>query len=756
MKFNLEHKKTTIKSKKIAVRNFHLLNIQNFCKDIHKSKLSDMPFLCSQTSTDSMHLYNSTLSALLDHHCPLIEKTYKEKHSKSKWFNNSLQKLKQLKRQAERKFKKHQNAINKSIFNSARNKYNFELKQSRINFYKSSIVTCKKDPKTLYKTLNKLTGNVKEKIFPSCESANVVSEKMSSFYVDRIDNIRKEIMITTSSTSSTNTKRIIFQSQNKQNLDFTTFKKFNEIDIIKLKPLLLSMKNKHCQLDQLPTTLVKQCFTSLAPIIVHIINTSFRENSVPNKLKHALVTPIVKDKNGNIDDFKNYRPVSNLPFISKVLEKVAYCQINHHIESNKMHSKFQSAYRAYHSCETAMIKIVNDIQRSIHNNNAVALILLDSSAAFDTVDHDILLKKLSNTFLIKDKALEWIKSYLKNRTFSVRVNENVSQPKLLKYGVPQGSLLGPLFYILYTQELDNIISDHGLQGHMYADDCQIYIAFNTQSATQAEHKIEACLSNIKEWMNHNFLKLNPNKTNFIILNSKRNISNMPSISLKFNSCNVPPIDSVVSLGVNISNTLDFNKFISRKVQICSFHLRNLSHVKQSLPIETRIILVTNLILSNLDYCNALLIRATNKDIKPLQRVMNKAIRFIFNLRKRDHISQFSAKAHFLPIFYRIRFKICLMAFKIVNGMSPDYLADDVEMFQPTTKINLRDHYGRDEFMFKFPPFNENNTLLSQLILNWNALPYNIRTVESLEKFKVRLKTYFYRKAYPQHIGQDPL
>ena len=231
----------------------------------------------------------------------------------------------------------------------------------------------------------------------------------------------------------------------------------------------MSINNKFCKLDPAPTPLVKNCFTLLGPLILQIINSSFQENTFPYLLKHAHVTPVIKDKNGNIDELKNYRPISNLPFTSKILEKAAYIQLNHHIELNKLHANYQSSYRQNHSCETAMFKVIGNLQKSIYENYVVALILLDSSAAFDTVDHAILLKRLQKSFLIKDKALNWIESYLKNRTFSVTINNSTSTKKLLKYGVPQGSLLGPLFYILYTKEIESIIKQHGMQCHMYQD-----------------------------------------------------------------------------------------------------------------------------------------------------------------------------------------------------------------------------------------------------------------------------------------------
>ena len=403
-----------------------------------------------------------------------------------------------------------------------------------------------------------------------------------------------------------------------------------------------------------------------------------------------------------------------------------------------------------------MFKVVGDIQKSINEDNSVALILLDSSAAFDTVDHAILIDRLEKTFQITGNALKWIKSYLTDRTFSIKLNKTVSNPKTLTYGVPQGSLLGPIFYILYTKEIETIVKQHGMQVHLYADDCQIYISFKSQYIKQAENKIKACLSNIKKWMDKSFLKLNPNKTNLIIINSKTDPHYRPTFNLKFNNCLVPPSEMVISLGVNISNNLDFSRFISKKVQICSYHLRNLTHIKKSLPLDTRIVLVTNLIFSTIDYCNSLLIGLTDKDLKPLQKIINKAVRFIFDLRKRDHISPFAFKAHFLPIGYRIKFKIGLIAFKIINGMSPDYLSEGFKMFQPTTLSNLRVGgvgQGRDSFMFDSPSIKfQTKSIFSELISFWNKLPYTIRTSETLAILKTRLKTHLFKKAYPNLIN----
>ena len=229
-----------------------------------------------------------------------------------------------------------------------------------------------------------------------------------------------------------------------------------------------------------------------------------------------------------------------------------------------------------------------------------------------------------------------------------------------------------------------------------------------------------------------------------------NVQSLPVLNLKFNNCVVSPSESAKSLGVTLTKFLDFNSFISKKVQICSFHLKNLYHIKNSLPFNIRVILVTNLVLSNIDYCNSLLIGATDKDLKPLQRIINRSVRFIFDLKRRDHTSLFMFKLHFLPIRYRIIFKVCLIAFKIVHKLSPDYLLDGFEIFEPTTSINLRIGQGRDNHMLRYPSMKfENKSLLSKLTFHWNRLPYNMRVIQSISNFKSQLKTHLFKKAYPQ-------
>ena len=230
------------------------------------------------------------------------------------------------------------------------------------------------------------------------------------------------------------------------------------------------------------------------------------------------------------------------------------------------------------------------------------------------------------------------------------------------------------------------------------------------------------------------------------------ISQRLDFTLRQNNNIISPSNVLTILGVYLTEDLDFNIFINQKVSACSFYLRNLRNIRKCLPVSTRILLVTNLIISKLDYCNAILVSSCDKDIKPLQRTLNSAVRFILDVKRREHIRPYLFKLHILPIKQRIEFKISLIAFKIKRQASPDYLTDMFDDYEPTTNIGLRLGIGRDKTMFKLWDKSYNVKLFfCKLILNWNSLPYEIRTVEKMSEFKTKLKTYYFKKAFPEFV-----
>ena len=237
-----------------------------------------------------------------------------------------------------------------------------------------------------------------------------------------------------------------------------------------MRSLLLSAPCKSSDLDPLLTGLVKDCIDLLVTPVVSIVNLSLSEGCFPTHFKSALVSPLLKKPTLNRGDMKNYQPVSNLSFLSKIFEKVVASRLNSHINSSHTSNDYQSAYKKFHSTTTALLKIHNDIFSSMDDGRVTALTLLDLSAAFDTIDHTILLRRLGNWFGVSGKALDWFKSYLTGRSQRIKLGNCLSSRSDLSFGVPQGSVLGPLLFTLYTTPLSSLVSGHAIPHHLNADD----------------------------------------------------------------------------------------------------------------------------------------------------------------------------------------------------------------------------------------------------------------------------------------------
>ena len=270
----------------------------------------------------------------------------------------------------------------------------------------------------------------------------------------------------------------------------------------------------------------------------------------------------------------------------------------------------------------------------------------------------------------------------------------------------------------------------------------MFTSFSVLNLAETETKIKNCLKEIEIWMNQNFLKLNPAKTVIKVISAK------PLINTKFQFFTPSDADYITLLGVNINSDLGLQSFISKKVRTCYFHLRNFYNIRQCLDMPTRVRLVVSQIISTLDYCNVLLIGLTDKELNPLRLAMNRAVRFIFGIRLREHITPFYKKLHFLPIKERVKFKACSIAHKIFYGLAPQYLIEQFTKFTPSTQINLRATSGRDDHMFSLDLNTvKSKNLLSIVKIQWNTLPYDLRKCTSYSLFKTKLKTKLFTECF---------
>ncbi len=371
-----------------------------------------------------------------------------------------------------------------------------------------------------------------------------------NFFTDKIVNIRNTITNVDSTASSTSAS-------------FTAPKEklqcFSTIGQEELNKLITASKPTTCLLDPVPTKLLKELPVAEEPLL-NIINSSLSLGHVPKPFKLAVIKPLIKKPQLDPSELANYRPISNLPFMSKILEKVVSAQLCSFLQKNDLCEEFQSGFRPRHSTETALVKITNDLLLASDQGCISLLVLLDLSAAFDTIDHDILVDRLQNYTGIQGQALRWFRSYLSDRYHFVYLNGESSQLSPVKYGVPQGSVLGPLLFSIYMLPLGNIIRKYGISFHCYADDTQLYISTRPDEISKLS-KLTECVKNVKDWMTNNFLLLNSDKTEILLIGPNNSTQNLLDYNLQLDGCPVTS-STVKNLGVILDSNLSFEKHIS--------------------------------------------------------------------------------------------------------------------------------------------------------------------------------------------------
>ena len=524
-----------------------------------------------------------------------------------------------------------------------------------------------------------------------------------------------------------------------------SFVEFKEISTSAVRKIINRAPAKTCNLDPIPTPLLITCLDVLLPTITNIVNLSLSTGIMPASLKTGLVVPILKKNNIDKEILKNYRPISLLPFLSKVIERCACEQIQTHFNNKDLYSRAQSAYRPNRGIETALLKVQNDLLCAMDNHQEAIIILLDMSAAFDTIDHTILLSRLQNRYGIGGTVGKWFTSYLNGRTQKVTISDAESLPRCLHHGVPQGSVLGAPLYTFYTGPLSDVINSHNVDHLIYADDTQVYLTFSPSERNAAIQKLENCVSDIKLWTTTNKLKLNDSKTEIIHITSKfRNSTPLPPI--RIGDSLVQPVTSARNLGVTFDCHLNLKTHIRNICRSAWFGIHTIGKLRKYLDDKSTEKLAHAFVTSRLDFCNGILHNLPLSDLKKLQHIQNAAARIITRCSVGDNITPVLHKLHWLPIQSRTTFKVLLTMYKISNGDAPEYLSDLVEPYTPSrslrsSSLNLysipRIHsktYGEREFSWMGPSL-------------WNALPDALRKSPTIDSFKRNLKTHLFNSAF---------
>ena len=724
--------------KSITFRSYRNVDQDKIATDIMSSLAEvDLP---SRTAECLVLHYNESLRQLEERHFPLITKEILVK-ANSPWYDHTIVILRRQRRKAERKWRRCRTESAWLEYRAARCAVVDRVRQCKIRYYENEWASCRGDQKRLFILVDRLMSGHVPTLLPSCESDVRLASDFLKFFQSKIDQIREVL----DGIEDDSDFLVVVHHPDPPSLIFTEFSPVNESSI---RRYIGELNKTYCSLDPINIPKITKAFESASPFIAELVNLVFVECVFVGSEKLGLLRPRLKKVGLDIEDMKNYRPVSNLSFLSKIIEHAMLDQLRPFFEQKELIPRYQSAYREFHSTETALCRIYNDLVTSICSGKACLLVLLDLSAAFDTIDHRILLDDLYS-FGVRGNAHLLLQSYFEDRIQRVVIGEALSEPEPLHFGVPQGSVLGPVLFVLYTSSLADLLEAHGVSYHFYADDTQIYIEIS--DVLDAKEMILSLLHDIKIWMLRRKLKLNDGKTEIVIIKGGLR-SNLEAEfgSLDIGGVQLYPSVSVKNLGVVLDSNLNFKHHVNSLVKNCNFHIRNLYAVRRYLSKDILITLVQSLIVSRIDYCNVLFLGLPSYLLKKLQSVMNRCARLIFSLPPRVPTTRFLIELHWLPIRARVEFKVCLIVFKALKFNQPKYIVDLLSAPNDGDHVTLRS--SNDPYRLAEPRAVQERAYAERSFVYaaprlYNRLPVQVKQQTSILSFKTHLKSFLFSQAY---------
>lgn len=480
--------------------------------------------------------------------------------------------------------------------------------------------------------------------------------------------------------------------------------------------------------DNIPIKFIRTILLYILPYLLHIFNFIVTSSTFPECWKQGRIIPIPKINHPKT--LNDYRPITILPVLSKIFESLIHNQICTYIDSTNRISMFQSGFRPRHSTTTALLNVVDDIRRHIDSKSVVVLVLLDFSKAFDSINHGILIDKILNEFNFSSCAAKLVQSYLENRSQVVNVNNSFSSSSSINKGVPQGSVLGPLLFSLYINSVQERITN---SFHLYADDLQVYSEGRLDELGSIVESINADMARIFQWASKHELALNANKSQAIAI-SNRDIETRLLDPVILNNSVVPYVEVVKNLGLYINKKLSWDNHIGKVSQKVFSILKSFWSLTDFADWKFRLRMFKAFILPHFLYADVVLYGLSESNRSRINRMFNACVRYVFRLKKFDHVSQYSNRLLNVDFKNYLDFRTCLFIYKLIKYKAPLYLYNKISFLSSRRTSKLSIPISRINLF--------NKSLFVKGFVLWNSLPSDIRSIESEAKFRKICFLYF--------------
>ena len=706
---------------KASPRTIEYRSYKHFDVNAFKRDLEGVPWHVVGNEADiddAVFTWNKLFSDIADSHAPV--KKRRVRGVPLPWMNTKINETMQDRDYHHRKAIKSNSSFHWTEYRRLRNLVNRKIKSAKSSYYCDLIREARGDSSKLWKAVNKASSRSNISSTPQCiifDGAHYTTpQSIASALNSHFASIGRILAdkITSVARTSLPIARLSGSFQ---------LKEISEAVVLEQ---LLSLKvNKAIGLDNISARLLKCGAQSISLSITKLINLSIRSGKFPGIWKCSKVTALFKS--GDRTNATNYRPISILPTLSKILERVIHSQLYEHLASNSLLSNKQFGFRSKRSTATALTGFADEVLLNMERGNICGAVFLDLTKAFDTVDHGILMSKLSSVG-VSPRSLEWFASYLRNRKQQTSCENNLSEALPVTFGVPQGSILGPLLFLVYINELPAVIEHSEVS--LYADDTVLYCF--SKEPHQLESKLNADLYNVAMWLKANKLTLNLTKTKSMLIGSNRKLVNISPMSLFIFDCKLDSVSTFRYLGIKLASDFTWSDHVEHVISKVNQRLGLLRRIKHLLPFTARLLFYNSLVLPIFDYADLVWGDKNNVELmNDLQVLQNKAAKIILDRQLYSSSSDALVALKWLNLEQRRFYHRCIYVYKCING-----LMDHSMELLPHGDIHSYNTRNKD--MLRLPRVTKNwgkQRVCYQSLKDWNNLDRNTRNAPDLVNFK---------------------